>query len=240
MVRGVRVMAANAGTRDRPRALLSWSSGKDSAWALTVLRQQRIEVVGLLTTVTEGYRRVAMHATRLDLLDAQARATGLPVWPVPIPSPCTNDEYEAAMARVLERATAAGVSALAFGDLFLEDIRHYREERLASTDITPLFPLWGLPTLDLARDMIRAGLRAHVTCVDPRHLSPTFAGRAFDADFLVDLPASVDPCGERGEFHTFAAAGPMFDHPVSVQVGAVVARDGFVFADLLSPPVASP
>ncbi len=185
-------MAANAKTRDRPRALLSWSSGKDSAWALHVLRQQRIEVVGLLTTMTEGYRRVAMHATRLDLLDAQARATGLPLWPVPIPSPCTNDEYEAALARVLERATAEGVSALAFGDLFLEDIRRYREERLASTGITPLFPLWGLPTLALARDMIRAGLRAHVTCVDPRQLSPTFAGRAFDADFLADLPAAVD------------------------------------------------
>ncbi len=165
-------MAANAGTRDRPKALLSWSSGKDSAWALHVLRQQRIEVVGLLTTVTEGYRRVAMHATRLDLLDAQARATGLPVWPVPIPSPCTNDEYEAAMARVLERATAAGVSALAFGDLFLEDIRRYREERLASTDITPLFPLWGLPTLDLARDMIRAGAARPCDVRGPAPLVP--------------------------------------------------------------------
>jgi uncharacterized protein (TIGR00290 family) len=220
------MMAAGVGPRNRPRALLSWSSGKDSAWALHILRQQRIEVVGLLTTVTEGYQRVAMHATRLDLLDAQARAAGLPLWPVPIPSPCTNNAYEAAMARALERAAAEGVTAIAFGDLFLADIRRYREERLAPIGLAPLFPLWGLPTADLARDMLRAGLRARVTCVDPRHLPPTFAGRAFDAAFLADLPPAVDPCGERGEFHTFAWAGPMFARPLSVRVGEVVEREG--------------
>ena len=233
-------MATCVETEDRPRTLLSWSSGKDSAWALHVLRQQRqVEVVGLLTTVNERYGRVAMHAVRRDLLDAQARATGLPLWPVPIPSPCTNAEYEVAMARVLERALASGITAVAFGDLFLEDIRRYREDRFASAGLTPLLPLWGLSTPDLTWDMMRGGLRAQVTCVDPRHLSPRFAGRAFDAAFLDDLPPTVDPCGERGEFHTFACAGPMFDQPISVRVGKVVERDGFVFADLLSHPVAS-
>jgi uncharacterized protein (TIGR00290 family) len=233
-------MATCVETEDRPRTLLSWSSGKDSAWALHVLRQQRqVEVVGLLTTVNERYGRVAMHAVRRDLLDAQARATGLPLWPVPIPSPCTNAEYEVAMARVLERALAGGITAVAFGDLFLQDIRRYREDRLAPTGLIPLFPLWGLPTPDLARDMICGELRAHVTCVDPRHLSPRFAGRAFDAAFLADLPPTVDPCGERGEFHTFACAAPMFDQPIPVRIGEVVERDSFVFADLLPHPIAS-
>jgi len=213
-------MATCVETDDRPRTLLSWSSGKDSAWALHVLRQQRqIEVIGLLTTVNG---RVAMHAVRQDLLEAQARATGLPLWPVPIPSPCTNADYE-----------------VAFGDLFLEDIRRYRADRFASAGLTPLFPLWGLSTPDLAWDMMRGGLRAQVTCVDPHHLSPQFAGRAFAAAFLDDFPPTVDPCGERGEFHTFACAGPMFDQPISVRVGEVVERDGFVFADLLPHPVAS-
>jgi len=213
-------MATCVETDDRPRTLLSWSSGKDSAWALHVLRQQRqIEVIGLLTTVNG---RVAMHAVRQDLLEAQARATGLPLWPVPIPSPCTNADYE-----------------VAFGDLFLEDIRRYRADRFASAGLTPLFPLWGLSTPDLAWDMMRGGLRAQGTCVDPHHLSPQFAGRAFAAAFLDDFPPTVDPCGERGEFHTFACAGPMFDQPISVRVGEVVERDGFVFADLLPHPVAS-
>ncbi len=233
-------MATCVETDDRPRTLLSWSSGKDSAWALHVLRHQRqIEVVGLLTTVNERDGRVAMHAVRQDLLEAQARATGLPLWPVPIPRPCTNAEYEIAMARVLERALVGGITAVAFGDLFLEDIRRYREDCLASTGLTPLFPLWGLSTPDLTWDMMRGGLRAQVTCVDPRHLSPQFAGRAFDAAFLDDLPTTVDPCGERGEFHTFACAGPMFDEPIAVRVGEVGERDGFIFADLLSYPVTS-
>ena len=219
-------MATCVETDDRPRTLLSWSSGKDSAWALHVLRHQRqIEVVGLLTTVNERDGRVAMHAVRQDLLEAQARTTGLPLWPVSIPSPCTNADYEVAMARVLERALASGITAVAFGDLFLEDIRRYRADRFASAGLTPLLPLWGLSTPDLARDMMRGGLRAQVMCVDPRHLSPQFAGRAFDAAFLDDLPPTVDPCGERGEFHTFTCAGPMFDQPISVRVGEVVERD---------------
>lgn len=237
--RGARAIVGSVRTVDRPRVLLSWSSGKDSAWTLHVLRQQAVEVVGLLTTVNERYDRVAMHAVRRELLEMQARAAGLPLCPVPIPSPCSNEEYDAAMTRVLERARADGISSVAFGDLFLEDIRRYREERLASTGVSPLFPLWGIPTATLAQDMIGAGLCAQVTCVDPRQLSSTFAGRKFDATFLADLPPTVDPCGERGEFHTFAWAGPMFDHPVPVQVGAVAERDGFVFADLLPLPAAA-
>ena len=233
-------MPGGGETTARPRALLSWSSGKDSAWALHVLRQQgQVQVVGLLTTINEVHGRVAMHAVRRAVLEAQAHAAGLPLWPVPLPSPCSNEEYEAAMTRALERARAEGISAVAFGDLFLEDVRRYREERLAATGIAPLFPLWGLPTAALAREMIAAGLRASVTCVDPRQLSPAFAGRAFDAAFLAALPAGVDPCGERGEFHTCAWAGPMFARPIAVQGGAVVERDGFVFADLLlasAPP----
>lgn len=229
------------GTMDRPMALLSWSSGKDSAWALHVLRQQcEVEVVGLLTTVTERYGRVAMHGVRRELLVAQAEAVGLPLWPVLLPSPCSNAEYEAAMSRVLERALAARISAIAFGDLFLEDIRRYREERLAPTGLTPLFPLWDRPTVVLARDMVDAGLRARVSCVDPRQLAPAFAGRVFDAAFLADLPPTVDPCGERGEFHTFACAGPMFARPIPVRAGEVVEREGFVFADLLLPSSAAP
>jgi uncharacterized protein (TIGR00290 family) len=217
----------------RPQALLSWSSGKDSAWALHVLRQRGdVEIVGLLTTVNRVHDRVAMHAVRTELLRAQASAAGLPLWEVPIPSPCTNAEYEAAMGEAMARAKADGVVTMAFGDLFLEDIRAYREEKLRSAGMTPIFPLWGLPTDALARDMIAGGLRARLTCVDPKHLAPSFAGREFDAALLADLPPAVDPCGERGEFHTFAFDGPMFRAPVDVRLGEVVERDGFVFADL--------
>jgi uncharacterized protein (TIGR00290 family) len=218
----------------KARAILSWSSGKDSAWALHVLRQRSdIEIVGLLTTINQTHERVAMHAVRIDLLRAQADAAGLPLWEVPIPSPCTNAEYEAAMARALERAQAEQVSRMAFGDLFLEDIRQYREEKLASTGISPVFPLWGIPTDVLAREMIAGKLRARLTCVDPKQLDPSFAGRDFDEALLRDLPPSVDPCGERGEFHSFAYQGPMFQRPIPIQSGEVVTRDGFVFADLL-------
>jgi uncharacterized protein (TIGR00290 family) len=218
----------------RPQALLSWSSGKDSAWSLHVLRTRgEVEVVGLLTTVNTAYERVAMHAVRRALLEAQAEAIGLPLWTVPIPSPCSNQEYEASMFAVVEKARAAGISAMAFGDLFLEDVRRYREERLASTGMSLHFPIWGLPTEALARDMVAAGLRARLTCVDPKQLPASFAGREFDAGLLGDLPAGVDPCGERGEFHTFAYDGPMFRRPVSVRSGEIVERDGFVFADLL-------
>ena len=213
--------------------MLCWSSGKDSAWTLHVLRRRRdVEVVGLLTTINTEYERVAMHAVRVALLEAQAEAVGLPLWSVPIPNPCSNQEYEAAMGDAVRKALAAGITTMAFGDLFLEDVRRYRETQLAGTGLTPIFPVWGLPTDALARDMVAAGLRARLTCVDPKQLPASFAGREFDAALLADLPASADPCGERGEFHTFAYAGPMFRHPMPIQTGEIVTRDGFVFADL--------
>jgi uncharacterized protein (TIGR00290 family) len=218
----------------RTKTLLAWSSGKDSAWSLHVLRAAAdVEVVGLLTTINQAFDRVAMHAVRSELLRAQAAAAGLPLWTVPIPWPCSNDAYEAAMSAALERARGEGIGAVAFGDLFLEDIRRYREERMAATGLTPLFPLWGRPTEPLAREMIAGGLRARLTCVDPRSLDARFAGRDFDATFLAELPATVDPCGERGEFHSFAYDGPMFARPIPIRSGEVVTRDGFVFADLV-------
>ena len=216
-----------------PKAILCWSSGKDSAWTLHVLRQrQEVEVVGLLTTINEVHDRVVMHAVRVALLQAQAEAVGLPLWTVPIPSPCSNQQYEMAMGTAVQRALAAGVSVMAFGDLFLEEVRRYRETQLAGTGLAPLFPIWGLSTTLLAREMVSAGLRARVTCVDLKHIPASFVGREFDDSLLEDLPASADPCGERGEFHTFAYAGPMFHHPVPIQTGEIVTRDGFVFADL--------
>jgi len=217
----------------RCKALLSWSSGKDSAWALHVLREQgEYDVVGLLTTINEAGDRVAMHAVRTTLLESQAAAAGLPLWRVPIPSPCSDVQYEAAMAAVIGRARGAGITAVAFGDLFLADIRAYRERQLAGSGVTPLFPLWQRPTAALAREMIAAGVRARLTCVDPRFLAADFAGRAFDDRLLRDLPVTVDPCGENGEFHTFLCAGPMLAHDVPVRVGGPVSRDGFVFVDL--------
>ncbi len=218
----------------KPKALLAWSSGKDSAWSLHVLRvQAEVEVVGLLTTINEAFDRVAMHAVRTELLRAQADAADLPLWPVLIPWPCSNAEYEAAMNAAMARAQADGIRHVAFGDLFLEDVRRYREERLAPTGIAPLFPIWGTPTDALAQRMVAGGLRARLTCVDPKSLDARFAGREFDAALLAELPASVDPCGERGEFHTFTYDGPMFRRPVPIRAGEVVTRDGFVFADLL-------
>jgi len=214
------------------RVLLAWSSGKDSAFALHVLREQEVEVVGLLTTVNEAFERVAMHAVRLSLLRVQAEAVGLPLLEVRIPSPCPNEAYEAAMAEALAMARGRGVSAVAFGDLFLEDVRRYREERMAGTGLRPLFPLWGRPTRALAEEMIASGQQAVITCVDPKALPVAFAGRAFDAALLADLPEGVDPCGEHGEFHSFAWDGPAFRHPVPVRAGERVERDGFVFSDL--------
>jgi uncharacterized protein (TIGR00290 family) len=214
------------------RVLLAWSSGKDSAFALHVLREQGVAVVGLLTTINDAADRVAMHAVRRELLRVQAEAVGLPLHEVRIPSPCPNEVYEAAMARALQDARAAGVSAVAFGDLFLEDVRRYREERMSSTGLEPLFPLWGRPTRALAEEMIAAGQKAVLTCVDPRVLAPAFVGRAFDAALLRELPDAVDPCGENGEFHSFAWDGPAFRRPVPVRVGETVERDGFVFADV--------
>jgi uncharacterized protein (TIGR00290 family) len=218
------------------RALLAWSSGKDSAFTLHVLREQGVEVTGLLTTINDAFDRVAMHAVRLELLRAQADAVGLPLVEVRIPWPCPNEAYEAAMAEALAAARERGTTAVAFGDLFLEDVRRYREERMSGTGLVPLFPLWGRPTRALAEEMIALGQRAVLTCVDPRALPRAFAGRAFDAALLRELPADVDPCGERGEFHSFAWDGPAFRRPVPVRVGEVVDRDGFVFADLLPAP----
>ncbi len=216
------------------RVLLSWSSGKDSAWALHVLRQDpTVEVAGLLTTVNITFDRVAMHAVRSEMLRAQASALGLPLHEVPIPYPCPNDTYEQAMTAALTKALAAGIESIAFGDLYLEDVRRYREDRMRGTGLETRFPLWGLPTDELARQMFAAGLRTRITCVDPQQLDRSFAGREFDATFLADLPPGVDPCGENGEFHSFAYAGPMFRRPVAVRSGAVVERDGFVFADVL-------
>jgi uncharacterized protein (TIGR00290 family) len=214
--------------------LLAWSSGKDSAWSLHVLRQDpSVEVVGLLTTINEAYDRVAMHAVRRALLEAQAEAAGLPLLVVHIPSPCPNETYEAAMAKAIDEARGRGITGIAFGDLFLEDIRRYREKQMSGTGLRLHFPLWGRPTAALAEDMVGGGLQARLTCVDPRVLPPDFAGAAFDRALLARLPAGVDPCGENGEFHTFAWDGPMFRHPVPVRSGEVVTRDGFVFADLL-------
>jgi len=219
-----------------PKVLLSWSSGKDSAWALHVLRHRGdVEVVGLLTTLNEEFGRVAMHGVRAELLEAQARATGLPLWSVPLPWPRSNDEYETRMRAVIEKAQSVGITTFAFGDLFLANIRAYRERQLAGTGIKPLFPIWGTPddTPALARSMIAAGFRATLACVDPQQLPSTFAGRELDLQLLDDLPPSVDPCGEKGEFHTFCHAGPVFDQPIPVRVGDVIKRDGFSFADLL-------
>lgn len=215
------------------KVLLSWSSGKDSAWCLHALREDpSVEVAALLTTFNETADRAAMHATRRTLVEAQADAAGLPLWHIGIPSPCPNDVYEQRMREAVERARGEGFTAIAFGDLFLEDVRRYREERLAGTGLTPLFPLWGRPTAALAREMLAGGLRAILTCVDPKQIDRRFVGRAFDASLLADLPASADPCGERGEFHSFCCAGPMFCRPIPVVAGAIVERDGFVFADV--------
>jgi uncharacterized protein (TIGR00290 family) len=214
---------------------LSWSSGKDSAWALHELQQapRDFEVTALLTTVNRDAGRVAMHAVREELLEAQAAAAGLPLVKVPIPSPCSNAAYEEAMTAAMAQARAQNIFHVAFGDLFLEDIRRYREEKLQAVGMTPLFPVWGRDTAQLARDMVSGGLRAYLTCVDPRQLDRRFAGRVFDASLLDELPAGIDPCGERGEFHSCVVAGPMFSRPLAVTPGEVVERDGFVFADLL-------
>jgi len=219
------------------RVLLSWSSGKDSAWTLHVLRQRPdVEVVGLLTTFNEAVDRVAMHAVRRALVEAQAMAAGLPLWAVPLPWPCSNAEYERRMSAVIGRARKEGITHLAFGDLFLEEVRDYRIHQLSGTGVEPMFPLWGsaADTPALARRMLTGGLRAVLTCVDPGQLPERFAGRPYDAALLADLPPGVDPCGERGEFHTCCFAGPMFSVEIPVQVGEIVSRDGFCFADLIS------
>src|SRR6187402_1257755 len=217
------------------RVLLSWSSGKDSAWALHVLRQTAdVEVVGLLTTFNKTVDRVAMHAVRRELVEAQATATGLELWPVFLPSPCSNAEYEQLMSEAIVRARVGRISHVAFSDLFLEDVRDYRVRQMTGTGIDPLFPLWSSAseTPQLARQMIAGGIKSVLTCVDPRQLPESFAGRQYDDQLLAELPASVDPCGERGEFHSFCYAGPMFASPIDVEVGESVTRDGFCFADV--------
>jgi uncharacterized protein (TIGR00290 family) len=216
------------------KTLLAWSSGKDSAWALHLLRQKPdVEVVGLLTSVNAAVQRVSMHAVRQELAEAQAVAAGLPLLPVRLPDPCPNPAYQAAMAQAMAEARAEGVEAVAFGDLFLEDVREYRESQMRGTGMRALFPLWGRPTAELAQEMLAGGLRAFITCVDPRALPPRFAGRRFDRALLEELPVTVDPCGEKGEFHTFVWDGPMFRGPVPVETGETVERDGFVFTDLI-------
>ena len=215
------------------RILLSWSSGKDSAWTLHILRQQgEYEIAGLLTTFNQAAERVAMHAVRRELVERQAAATGLPLWSVPLPWPCSNEQYELLMGETCAKAVAAGIEGIAFGDLFLEDVRAYREQQMKNTALQPIFPLWGQPTRELANVMIASGLRAKLTCVDTQKLDASFVGREFDENLLADLPDGVDPCGENGEFHSFVYAGPMLGEEISVAVGDSVVRDQFVFADL--------
>jgi uncharacterized protein (TIGR00290 family) len=218
------------------RVLLSWSSGKDSAWALHVLKQDPdVEVAGLLTTFNQTFDRVAMHAVRRELVEAQAASAGLPLRTVALPFPCTNADYEDRMRRAIEQARLDGITHLAFGDLFLEDVREYRVGLLSGSGVEPLFPIWcsAAETPALAGAMVRSGLRAVLTCVDPKQLSERFVGRRFEAGLLEELPPTVDPCGERGEFHTFCYRGPMFTREIPVRVGEVVQRDGFWFADVL-------
>ncbi len=227
-------MAQVSSNLSMKRVLLSWSSGKDSAWTLHVLRQDAsIELCGLLTTLNTQFDRVAMHGVRRTVLEAQAAAAQLPLWIVPLPWPCPNEVYEQRMADVCRRAVNEGIDAIAFGDLFLEDVRAYRERNLAPTGLEPLFPLWMIPTDQLARTMIAGGLRARISCVDTEKLPAGFAGREFDEALLRDFPPGIDPCAERGEFHTCVYAGPMFKAPLAIENGEVVTRDRFVFADFL-------
>lgn len=216
------------------KVALSWSSGKDSAWTLHLLRQQPdIQITALITTFNTEADRVAMHAVRRALVEVQAERTGIPLWPVELPWPCSNADYEDRMRAVCERATAGGVTAVAFGDLFLQEVRDYRIRQLQGSGLEPLFPVWQIPTRQLSRDMIAAGVKAKITCVDPSRIAKSFVGREYDLSLLNALPAGADPCGENGEFHTFIYDAPVFSHPIEVRTGEVIERDGFVFADLL-------
>jgi len=216
------------------KVLLSWSSGKDSAWTLHLLRQQpEIEVAALVTTFNSAANRVAMHAVRRALVEAQAERMGLPLWAVELPWPCSNADYEERMRAVCQRAVTEGITAVAFGDLFLQDIRDYRVRQLGGSGLEPLFPVWGIPTKQLGREMIAAGVKAKITCVDPSKLAKSYAGRDYDLNLLESLAPEVDPCGENGEFHTFVHDAPVFSCPIEVRMGEVVERDGFVFADVI-------
>lgn len=222
------------------RVVISWSGGKDSAWTLHTLQQQRSEysVIGLLTTINLRYNRIAMHGVRRELLDAQAAAAGLPLWVIPLPSPCSNDDYERRMLNAMHFLQRLGVEAMAFGDLYLQDIRVYREKQFGASGLELIFPLWHLPTGQLARNMISSGLKARLSCVDPRAVPAEWAGRDYSEELLAELPASADPCAENGEFHTFVYAGPMFRSSIDIVTGETVERDGFVFADLLADAAA--
>jgi uncharacterized protein (TIGR00290 family) len=215
------------------KTVLAWSSGKDSAWTLETLRRNGVRVEALLTTINEAADRVAMHGVRRRLLERQAEAAGIPLWVIPLPWPCTNDDYEARMGEACRRATAEGFDTIAFGDLFLRDVRAYRERQLAGSGLKPVFPLWEVSTAALARDMIAGGLRARLSCVDSRQIDARFAGREFDEALLGELPDGVDPCGERGEFHTFVYDGPMFRAAIPIEAGEIRGVDGFVYADLI-------
>jgi uncharacterized protein (TIGR00290 family) len=218
----------------KKKTLLSWSSGKDSAWALHILRQQQdLELIGLFCTFNKKFERGAMHAVRNELILQQAESIGLPLELIPIPYPCSDSEYKKIMGNFIKQTKKQDVDSIAFGDLYLEDIRSYREASLAGTGITPLFPLWGMPTDELSKEMVSSGLRAKITCIDPQYLAQEFAGHEYNSTFLKQIPESVDPCGEKGEFHSFAYDGPMFKSAVNICVGETVARDGFVFTDLL-------
>jgi len=218
----------------RQRTLLSWSSGKDSAWSLHLLRRNpAIDVTALLTTFNGTADRVAMHAVRRELVEAQARRIALPVWSIDLPWPCSNAVYEDLMRDMCRRALQADITAVAFGDLFLQDIRDYRERQMEATGLKPVFPVWQIPTSELAEEMIRAGVKAKVTCIDRSKLDVSYAGREYDREFLSSLPAGIDPCGENGEFHTFVYDAPVFTSAIKVEVGERLERDGFVFADLL-------
>lgn len=216
------------------KTLMSWSSGKDSAWALYKLQQEpEIDLVGLFCTVNSEFNRVAMHAVRVELLQQQANSIGLPLEIIEIPYPCSNIAYEEIMALFVEKTKKANIEHFAFGDLFLEDVRNYREEKLKSSGITPIFPIWDIPTERLSREMIDNGLRAVITCVDPKQMPEEFVGKEYNESFLNDIPEGVDPCGENGEFHSFVFDGPMFKEQIEIFVGDIVHRDNFVFADVL-------
>jgi len=216
------------------KVLLSWSSGKDSAWALYTLQQmQDIELVGLFSTYNQEFDRIAMHSTKLELVKMQAKNTDLPIDLIPIPFPCSNEEYEKIMGDFIEGVKERGIEQIAFGDLFLEDIRQYRIDKLAGTGIEPIFPVWGIPTDELSRKMVASGLRAQLTCIDPKQIPEEFARCEYNLDFIESLPEGVDPCGENGEFHSFAFAGPMFKEPIAIEVGETITRDGFIFTDVV-------
>ena len=216
------------------KALMSWSSGKDSAWALHKLQQNpEIELVGLFCTVNKEFDRVAMHGVRVELLQKQAESIGLPLEIIEIPYPCSNAEYEKIMGQFVERVKNDNIEYFAFGDLFLEDVRNYREEKLKGSGIKPVFPIWGMPTDKLSREMISSGLRTVITCINPKQTPKEFVGKEFDEDFLDSLPGTIDPCGENGEFHSFVYDGPMFKDKIEIFVGDIIHRDDFVFADVL-------